>query len=502
VLTGIDDGAAIVHGTHEHAPISEQVSRLHELFDPWRTPPEFLTWLASWVALEIPSLQGVPLWDEYQQRKMISQIAQICRQRGVKAGLNQYLDLYAAGPTRPRVALDDGSRILSVTLRADGPATVAGLVTDGPLLNPNGSVAVEGVTRPVCLSTGGPGLFVGDAGIPAGNATPVRSRAWALGPQGQYFVTGQPRKPLAPAINFTSIVAVAVRPGSPDRLIVLDQTGGLSAIPAPYFGVAATSLGRLNVPGTTFTPVAMTTDAGGDLLVLDVGNGFGSANPPAVLTVRLDPLAVRRTALTKVVQPLSLLLEPNGSLLIGDGGPQNPSGPADYPGALWRIDRSGATWTETSLLPPGHPLVAPTGLARTPDGRLYALDAGLKPFSPTGFPDPFLLPVAVPGAVYRVDLGTPATVTRVTAPGQFVYPIGMVALGDQLVVCDPGHPLQSFRTRVRPFQFDVVVHFMTSRLPADPDVRKRVTVQAIGNVRTIIDEQRPAHTICNLVTRV
>ena len=43
---------------------------------------------------------------------------------------------------------------------------------------------------------------------------------------------------------------------------------------------------------------------------------------------------------------------------------------------------------------------------------------------------------------------------------------------------------------------------MASRLPVDEAERDRVTAQAVGNVKAIIDEQRPAHTIGNLVTRV
>ena len=66
-----------------------------------RHPRTFLPWLASWVALDFPTLQGEPLWDEYQRRKVTSQIAQVYRQRGLKSGLASYLDLYAVGPAGP-----------------------------------------------------------------------------------------------------------------------------------------------------------------------------------------------------------------------------------------------------------------------------------------------------------------------------------------------------------------------------------------------------------------
>lgn len=518
ILTGIDDGVEISHApaptpgaavdAHVHPSISAEISTLHELFDPWKTPAQFLPWLASWVALEFPELQGEPLWDEYQRRKVTSQIAQIYRQRGLKAGLNQYLDLYAVGPTRPRVALDDGSRVLAVVPQGRRVVPVTGLVTEGPLLKGN-AVALEGIVRPSCAAVGGPGLFVGDAGVPPGNPTPVKSRVWPMGRFGEYVTFGDPpqRLPLAPtSMNLTRVAALAVKPaqgGTPERLFVLDQSGALFAVPAPYLGTTATSVGRLNLPGASFGPVAMSLDTNGDLLVLDRGDADGSPAQPQVLTVQTDPFAVRRTALTKIIEPLSLLVEADGTLLIGDGGPQAPSGPAQFPGNLWRVRRAGVSWTETALLPAANPLVAPTGLARGGDGHLYVLDAGLKPFSPTGFADPFMLPVAEPAAVHLVDLAaTPPTTVRISQLGQFVYPIGLVAMGGRLVVCDPGHPLAFSRSRIRPFEFDVVVHFSASRLPADQAERDRVTAQAVGNVKAIINEQRPAHTIGNLVTRV
>src|SRR5687767_11584759 len=63
ILTGIDDGVAVAHGGHTHESISTMISGMPDLFDPWRTPPQFLAWLASWVGLEFPTLQGQPLWD-------------------------------------------------------------------------------------------------------------------------------------------------------------------------------------------------------------------------------------------------------------------------------------------------------------------------------------------------------------------------------------------------------------------------------------------------------
>jgi hypothetical protein len=57
-------------------------------------------------------------------------------------------------------------------------------------------------------------------------------------------------------------------------------------------------------------------------------------------------------------------------------------------------------------------------------------------------------------------------------------------------------------TRLRPFQFDVVIHFAESRLPTAPDARTAERQRAAGNILTIVDEQKPVHTLWNLVTQI
>jgi phage tail-like protein len=506
ILTGIADDVPA------HPPLTTEIARLERLFDPWKTPEPFLPWLASWVALQFPTLQDSYLWDEYQRRKVISEITQIYRLRGLKAGLDQYLDLYAVGKTRPRVAIDDGRRLLVVTPRPGTLAPVAGLVTQGPVVTRDG-VRSDGLIRPWCVAAAPDGtLFVGDRGIPATVAVPLRNRVWRISADGQYDLAGSPPRPQPLATEPTAavdLVAVAVRraqAGRPETLYMLNTAGGLFAIPSPYRDQPATPVVSLATAGTTLAPAAMVVDPKGDLLVLDRGDGATTPNPPKVITVQLDPLRVTRTTLRKVVEPLSLLAEPDGRLIVGDGGNQAPAGPAQFPGNLVRVDRTAAIWTETVLLEAANPLVAPTGLARTDDGRVYVLDVGLKPLVPSTT-NPFICPVADPAAIYQVDLGSvQPTATRTTGGGQFVYPTGLVATGDRLVACDPGQPAVAgsppFESRFRPFQFDVVIHFATSRLSPDQAIRKGELNRAVGNIRTIVDQQKPAHTLWNLATSI
>lgn len=512
VLTGIDDGVTVDHGDHTHPAITDLIARQYQLFDPWRTPAEFLPWLASWVGLEFPTLQGQPLWDEYQRRKATAEIAGIDRLRGLRTGLNQYLALFAVGQARPRITLDDGRRLLVTTPVPNRPAPLAALVTQGPVLAgglPAGPVVTEGLIRPWCVTPAPDGsLFVGDIGVPGSVALPLKSRVWRIRANGGYDLTGTPPRPqpLAPdTLPLTQVVALAVRPGPPETLYILDRSGKLFALPAPYTGVPAALVTSLAVGNTRIWPVAMAVDTNGDLLVLDQGDGPGTGNPPKVITVKPNPLTVTRTSLANVLEPLSLIVQPDGKLIIGDGRSQEPAAPSDLPGNLVQVDRSAANWVETTLLPTANPLVAPTGLARS-GNRLYVLDAGLKPFAPPNI-DPFVLSVAEPGAVYTVDLGaSPPAVSVATEPGDLVFPTGLAASGGRLIICDPGQPevagLIPVWSRLLPCRFDVVIHFVHARLPDDQDERAIVQRQVVGNVRAIVERQKPAHSLWNLVTAI
>ena len=339
VLTGIDDDdITIGHGNHVHSPITAQIATIDELLDPWKARPDFLPWLASWVALEFPALQGRVLWDEYQRRRATSQIARIYRERGLKSGLARYLELYAAGPAKLRVALDDGSRLLATTPQPAQLAPVTALVTQGPVITGT-RVVSEGLVRPRCAAMAPDGhIFVGDAGVPAGVAVAVKNRVWRFTPSGQYDLAGSPPRPqpvAAGSLTLNGVTAVAVRPaqtGAPETMYVLERSGRLSAVPSPYLDQTATLVTTLTVGASTFSPVAMAVDTNGNLLVLDRGDGAGTPNPPKIITVRPQPLSVSRTPLRQVVEPLSLLVRSGGELVIGDGRQQQPAQAGDFAG--------------------------------------------------------------------------------------------------------------------------------------------------------------------------
>jgi phage tail-like protein len=120
ILTGIADGVPIRSDGAEYPPIKEVIDELPKLFNSWRTRPEFLPWLASWVALDLE-----PTWTEYQKRKLITEIVPIYRLRGLSAGLHAYLDIYVQTPARPRIAIDDGSALLCARFKDDRTATLS-----------------------------------------------------------------------------------------------------------------------------------------------------------------------------------------------------------------------------------------------------------------------------------------------------------------------------------------------------------------------------------------
>jgi phage tail-like protein len=58
-----------------------------------RAPPEFLSWLAGWVALTLRDD-----WTDDHKRMFIARAAQLYRLRGTKAGVAQFVQTYMGGP--------------------------------------------------------------------------------------------------------------------------------------------------------------------------------------------------------------------------------------------------------------------------------------------------------------------------------------------------------------------------------------------------------------------
>lgn len=494
ILSGIDDGVVVAHGAHAHEGLEQVIARLHHLFDPRTTRSAFLDYLASWVALRFP---GLDVWDEYQRRKTTAGIVQVYRERGLKSGLDRFLDLYTVSATRPRIVVDDASKVLVLRLAAGRFAPIDTLVSQRPLVTPT------------CIARAPDGsLLVGDLG-PGGAG---EEAVWRLLPDGQPPFAGGPPEPKPvgpPGWNLVQPIAVATDAGTPWTLWVLDRVLA-GALPALY-ALSSTNLAVANTVATraalgTAWPVAMARDpVSGHLLVLDRG-GAGVA-APFILDVTPSPFAVVKHAMPALIEPLSIAVLPNGDLLVGDGREQaqsgaNPPGTPLPPGNLVRVTR-GVAWTATVALdatPNGaNPLVAPMALAVEDADHVLVADLGLKPLQGGG--TPYEREVAEPASVYRARITAPLGVVRVAETKQLVVPTGMVRDVDTLILTDRGESgliagvLREWRAR--PHEFGVVVHYSLQR-PVSPEKRRRIG----QDVREFVDVESPAHAKWTLVAGV
>ena len=129
-------------------------------------------------------------------------------------------------------------------------------------------------------------IFVGDMGVPA--TIPLAGEEPGLADQPVGAV--RPGRQPAPAAADRGREPAADRrdggrgPPGPGRrardpVRAGRGTGQLYAVPAPYLDQTATLVTTLTVGASTFAPVAMAVDTNGDLLVLDRGDGPGTAEP-------------------------------------------------------------------------------------------------------------------------------------------------------------------------------------------------------------------------------
>jgi phage tail-like protein len=511
ILTGIDDGVAVTKGAKNYDSIEAEIGRIFRLFDPRTTPPQFLDWLASWVALTFPEP-----WSEYQRRKVTSEIIQVYHRRGLKAGLNQFLDVYTVADQRPRIAIDDCCKVLFTQPRPNKYAPIYTLLSQNEVtFDPATSLPtkITGVIAPLCIGLGPDGsLFLGDEGTPS-TITPISPPSiWQLAPPNQFLqISGTPPAPtpVGPAAwKLEFPVALAADNVAPWNLYVLDFAAAVLG------GSGYPSLYRLASPSFLAAPVlAKDTDLGlgwpvdmvfdapnNSLLILDRGSDpyTQPAKPKIIVVSGLQtgpPVTATAHLLTTVVEPLALAILSNGKLVVTDAGSQTVPGPAD----LVLVDPSNA-WGESSLLgtlaATNNPLIAPTGIARKDDGELFVVDVGLKALR-GDLANPYVRLMASPAAVYLVNVAsTPPTISRASEFGQLVFPTGMVLAANTLFIADQGDysdtpPGRVWRARAN--EFGVVVHCADSRTQAQ---RRRI----VEDMREIIEQVRPAHTYWTMLS--
>ena len=538
----------------EHEPIATVIDRLPEIFDPWRTPAEFLPWLASWVALEFPTHPVADggreyLWDEYQRRKVTAEMARIYRQRGLKDGLNRFLDLYTVTSARPRIAVDDGSRLLALDPRPGRGGRIATVLSRNPSVyrarHPGTRrqelvLAREGPVHPTCLAIAPDhSLFLGDLGtlpgwkvftpsLPATPTATIPAAVWRYADLAT-AATATPerieaRDAAGRAITLKRPVALVVDAGPPSSVFILDRDEGRAENNAFLYRVdpaqwtaddpdrrgVAQSLGP--IPGTRW-PVAMALDGDRRLVILDRGGSItlGATQRPRLLRFAIPPAPPPRqpdfaqNLLPDDVEPLSLLVLETGDLLIGDGARQSDASPGD----LVHVQRQGDGWgirrlsAELARVEPSrNPLVAPVAMAAAGDGSVYVADLGLKPYrwdvdrtDPVSA-KPFLRHRTEPAAIYRVVLAAqPPEIVRISETGRLVQPTGLALDASVLFIADQGEGASqavaskfSREWRAEPHELGVVVHF-----PPEPATTIDARRQILRTISSIVAREKPAH---------
>lgn len=92
---GAEDGAAFLKGflyivQHVADGIEDRIARIHEIFDPRTTDPEFLSWLAGWLAITL-----APDWDEMERRKMLLAATRLFPYRGTSMAIREFVRIYS-----------------------------------------------------------------------------------------------------------------------------------------------------------------------------------------------------------------------------------------------------------------------------------------------------------------------------------------------------------------------------------------------------------------------
>jgi|GEM_PF-560363 len=70
--------------------VSSRLNEIHQLFDPRTTDPDFLPWLASWLAISLN-----PDWSTLQRRQMLMAAARLFPDRGTAKAIREFVRIYA-----------------------------------------------------------------------------------------------------------------------------------------------------------------------------------------------------------------------------------------------------------------------------------------------------------------------------------------------------------------------------------------------------------------------
>ncbi len=512
--------------------VEAEIDRLSLLFDPWRTPAAFLSFLAARLGLTLEDD-----WDDYQRRRLVESIVGIYQQRWLKKGLYTFLDLYGASGPRPRVVIDDGEALFAGRGTAEAGVefldqhTIA-FSRPGPAPDRKGAALIH----PIALAVGGTSTqreyLVADSGPMDLTGGVLRPALWRLSPDGQLlgWPTGSSTGPFTP---------IPLNDGEPDPkltdpcAVVADKDGSylvLDRADPTQFGKAVLyryQIGQTRKTVLTATklgaswPVDMAMDSAARLLILDQGPtgagqpsllrvAFAADGTAAVTPFKLFPPAIPTPVLLNAT---SLLVEQAGTVLIADARQQTTTNGQTVPyppelqkklvGDVVRVTVEPVLKVESLLgavAPANNPLIYPNAILPGHDGAVLVCDLGLKSgrgVDATGVSEAFIRVMAEPASLYRVDLTPTIRFTPLRLALPMVNPVRLAWDGDRLLVLDYGmfqnvSSVQQGEWRAEAHQFGVVVIFSATR-PTKPEDRRQI----FETLTRILEQERPAHVVWN-----
>ena len=78
---------SIIHNVYDS--VSLRLAQVYKTFDPRTTDPDFLPWLASWLAIILN-----PDWSTLQRRKMLMAATQLFPDRGTAKAVREFVRIY------------------------------------------------------------------------------------------------------------------------------------------------------------------------------------------------------------------------------------------------------------------------------------------------------------------------------------------------------------------------------------------------------------------------
>lgn len=90
----MDGGGSFLRGflsivQHNYDSVNLQLAEIHNIFDPRTTHPDFLPWLASWLAITLN-----PDWLPLQRRQMLMAATQLFPDRGTAKAIREFVRIY------------------------------------------------------------------------------------------------------------------------------------------------------------------------------------------------------------------------------------------------------------------------------------------------------------------------------------------------------------------------------------------------------------------------